>query len=123
MKLISYFQVNKTHRILQKQGQNTKSFDLKEASSELSEANLDANLNESVESNYISDPEDLNHLPQPYVHYPDNLNLRNLYYFMAVPTLCYEINFPRAKRIRKRFLIRRITEIVISKLKPFIILK
>jgi diacylglycerol O-acyltransferase-1 len=115
MKLISYFQVNKTHRILQ-QGQKTKSSDSKEVSSELVDAksNVDPNLNESLETNYISDPEDLNHSPQPFVHYPDNLNLKDIYYFMAVPTLCYEINFPRAKRIRKRFLIRRITEIVSS---------
>ena len=38
--------------------------------------------------------------------------LQDIYYFMAVPTLCYEINFPRTKRIRKRFLFRRILEIV-----------
>ncbi|KXJ26861.1 Diacylglycerol O-acyltransferase 1 [Exaiptasia diaphana] len=30
---------------------------------------------------------------------------------MAAPTLCYEINFPRMKRIRKRFLIRRVVEL------------
>jgi len=29
---------------------------------------------------------------------------------MAIPTLCYEINFPRTKKIRKRFLIKRIGE-------------
>ena len=36
----------------------------------------------------------------------------DIYYFMVVPTLCYQLNFPRTKRIRKRFLIRRIIEMV-----------
>ena len=31
---------------------------------------------------------------------------------MCAPTYCYELNFPRAKKIRKRFLIRRIAEAV-----------
>lgn len=27
--------------------------------------------------------------------YPQNLNVKDLYYFMVAPTLCYELNFPR----------------------------
>lgn len=46
------------------------------------------------------------------VKYPDNLNIQDLYYFMLVPTLCYELNFPRTERIRKRFLFRRMMELV-----------
>eukprot|EP00057_Strongylocentrotus_purpuratus_P015273 XP_011669747.1 PREDICTED: diacylglycerol O-acyltransferase 1 [Strongylocentrotus purpuratus] len=46
------------------------------------------------------------------VEYPNNLTLNDMCYFMMVPTLCYELNFPRTKRIRKRFLIRRIIELV-----------
>jgi len=30
---------------------------------------------------------------------------------MAAPTLCYEMNFPRTNRIRKRFLLRRVAEL------------
>jgi diacylglycerol O-acyltransferase-1 len=41
------------------------------------------------------------------VYYPGNLNYKDVYYFVCVPTLCYELNFPRSERIRKRFLIRR----------------
>lgn len=44
------------------------------------------------------------------VHYPDNLNLKDLYYYLFAPTLCYELNFPRSARIRKRFLIKRVLE-------------
>jgi len=37
------------------------------------------------------------------VQYPDNLNLGDLYYYILAPTLCYELNFPRTQRIRKRW--------------------
>ncbi|XP_050699895.1 diacylglycerol O-acyltransferase 1-like [Eriocheir sinensis] len=47
------------------------------------------------------------------VQYPDNLTLPDLYYFLAAPTLCYELNFPRSQRIRKRFLLRRMLEVVV----------
>lgn len=48
------------------------------------------------------------------VNYPDNLTIRDLYYFMMVPSLCYELNFPRTARIRKHFLIKRIIELLIG---------
>jgi len=47
------------------------------------------------------------------VSYPHNLSLRDLYYFMAAPTLCYELNFPRTDRIRKWFLFRRACEVLL----------
>ena len=46
------------------------------------------------------------------VKYPDNLTQTDLYYFLMAPTLCYELNFPRSKKIRVRFLLRRIAECV-----------
>uniref|UniRef100_A0A8C5KX37 O-acyltransferase n=1 Tax=Jaculus jaculus TaxID=51337 RepID=A0A8C5KX37_JACJA len=49
---------------------------------------------------------------QQTVSYPDNLTYRDLYYFIFAPTLCYELNFPRSPRIRKRFLLRRILEML-----------
>lgn len=45
------------------------------------------------------------------VQYPDNLHLKDLLYFLFAPTLCYELNFPRTERIRKRFLLKRIFEV------------
>ncbi|CAH1982800.1 unnamed protein product [Acanthoscelides obtectus] len=47
------------------------------------------------------------------VLYPDNLNLKDLYYFIFAPTLCYELNFPKTVRIRKRFLLKRIFEVLV----------
>ncbi|XP_075405223.1 diacylglycerol O-acyltransferase 1 [Tenrec ecaudatus] len=49
---------------------------------------------------------------QPAVSYPDNLTHGDLYYFLFAPTLCYELNFPRSPRIRKRFLLRRLLEML-----------
>lgn len=46
------------------------------------------------------------------VSYPDNLNYSDLYYFLCAPTLCYELNFPRSIRIRKRFLLKRVIEMI-----------
>jgi diacylglycerol O-acyltransferase-1 len=45
--------------------------------------------------------------------YPNNLTYQNLYYFIFAPTLCYELNFPRSPRIRKRFILRRCAEILV----------
>lgn len=47
------------------------------------------------------------------VQYPDNLNIRDLMYFLLVPTLCYELNFPRTSRIRKRFVLKRLLEVIL----------
>uniref|UniRef100_A0A7N9AKK3 O-acyltransferase n=1 Tax=Mastacembelus armatus TaxID=205130 RepID=A0A7N9AKK3_9TELE len=46
------------------------------------------------------------------VSYPGNLTHRDMYYFVFAPTLCYQLNFPRSPRIRKRFLMRRLFEMV-----------
>lgn len=48
------------------------------------------------------------------VKYPDNLTFKDLLYFLCAPTLCYELNFPRTDRIRKRFLLKQILEVVIG---------
>lgn len=50
----------------------------------------------------------------PLVKYPDNLKVKDLFYFLCAPTLCYELNFPRTNRIRKRFLLKRILEVAIG---------
>ncbi|XP_030076690.1 diacylglycerol O-acyltransferase 1 [Microcaecilia unicolor] len=46
------------------------------------------------------------------VFYPGNVTYRDVYYFVFAPTLCYELNFPRSPRIRKRFLLRRLLEML-----------
>lgn len=48
------------------------------------------------------------------VVYPDNLSVSDLAYYLFSPTLCYELNFPRTTRIRKRFLLKRLLEVIIG---------
>ncbi|KAL4720186.1 hypothetical protein ACJJTC_002472 [Scirpophaga incertulas] len=37
---------------------------------------------------------------------------KTYFYFLFAPTLCYELNFPRTTRIRKRFLVKRLLEVI-----------
>ncbi|GIL55503.1 hypothetical protein Vafri_11070 [Volvox africanus] len=46
--------------------------------------------------------------------YPENLTLRNLMYFLAVPTLTYQVNFPRSRTFRGRWVLRRVFELAIT---------
>ncbi|XP_066980807.1 diacylglycerol O-acyltransferase 1 isoform X1 [Macrobrachium rosenbergii] len=99
LKLWSYVQVNhwcRSNRSFKKKFVRTRSFSLKKYQ------DIDAAEDET-------DSVVLPHL----TNYPDNLTLRDLYYFLIAPTLCYELNFPRSQRIRKRFLLRRILEVMI----------
>ena len=46
------------------------------------------------------------------VTYPDNLTVANLAYFLAAPTLCYQLNYPRTPSIRWPFVLRRTAQMV-----------
>uniref|UniRef100_A0A4W6CMV6 O-acyltransferase n=1 Tax=Lates calcarifer TaxID=8187 RepID=A0A4W6CMV6_LATCA len=48
------------------------------------------------------------------VCYPGNLTIRDMYYFVFAPTLCYELNFPRSPKIRTSFLLRRLKKNMLS---------
>ncbi|XP_041650026.1 diacylglycerol O-acyltransferase 1b [Cheilinus undulatus] len=52
------------------------------------------------------------HLSGGKVCYPGNLTIRDMYYFVFAPTLCYELNFPRSPKIRMSFLLRRLFEMM-----------
>lgn len=67
---------------------------------------------EDNNKNHKDSKDDLNNTEKLLVQYPDNLNLKDLFYFLCAPTLCYELNFPRTERIRKRFLLKRIFEVL-----------
>ncbi|KAF8065886.1 DGAT1C [Scenedesmus sp. PABB004] len=45
------------------------------------------------------------------LRFPENLTVPNMLYFLAVPTLVYQVNFPTTPRIRKRWLLRRLVEL------------
>lgn len=108
MKLWSYVQVNLWCRCYQKQQKTSISGKRRESFS------IDRRR-ESEDFNANSIPNGYKDHPNPQlVQYPDNLLTRDLMYFLLAPTLCYELNFPRTTRIRKRFLIKRILEVLVG---------
>lgn len=51
------------------------------------------------------------------------ITLRNIYYFMAAPTLCYQLYYPYRPKIRKIWLFKRVIEfIVVMSLQTYIII-
>eukprot|EP00808_Paulinella_micropora_P004482 g44377.t1 len=48
-------------------------------------------------------------VPKGKPYYP---SLAHLYFFIAAPTLCFQLQYPRTERIRKKFVMRRIAEII-----------
>ncbi|XP_063702769.1 diacylglycerol O-acyltransferase 1 [Culicoides brevitarsis] len=108
MKLWSYVQVNMWCRNLHnrdssKNGKRRRSISIAQLQRE------DRESADAPNSKY-----DKSELSKGLVKYPDNLHLKDLCYFMCAPTLCYELNFPRTERIRKRFLIKRLLEVIIG---------
>ena len=49
----------------------------------------------------------------PLARYPKNICLEDISWYMLFPTLCYELEYLRTERIRKRFLIKRVIELLI----------
>lgn len=41
----------------------------------------------------------------PYLQYPENITAQNLFYFVLIPSLTYQLNYPRNKKIRKRYVL------------------
>jgi hypothetical protein len=50
---------------------------------------------------------------QPSLLYPENITLGNLSYFVAVPTLCYQMEYPRSDCIRGWWLAQRVVELML----------
>ncbi|MEW5302591.1 MAG: hypothetical protein WDW36_005360 [Sanguina aurantia] len=50
---------------------------------------------------------------QPLLQYPESLTLPRLLYFLAAPTLVYQVNYPRTTVIRKKWLACRVFEALI----------
>ncbi|KAL6263344.1 hypothetical protein P5V15_006142, partial [Pogonomyrmex californicus] len=109
LKLWSYVQVNMWCRLSSRkkttQGRMRR---------QLSYNNLQSSGTQQSASDVTDMEHEINDRGSALVQYPDNLNVADLYYYILAPTLCYELNFPRTQRIRKRFLIKRILEVVVG---------
>ncbi|CAD5110875.1 DgyrCDS240 [Dimorphilus gyrociliatus] len=98
LKLISYADVNRWCR------QDLETLQKKSGRTRFKSVSSQGNLRNSAELTENN--------REHFQKYPDNINLKDIYYFLFAPTLCYELNFPRSSRIRKRFLIKRILEML-----------
>ncbi|ESN95456.1 hypothetical protein HELRODRAFT_193513 [Helobdella robusta] len=123
LKMSSYAQTNKWCRKhqLKKENQNCKASCLladkpaNHKSPRLRSLSIRADLNAKLhEMKQVNDDYDSNYSNLMVVtqlqDYPDNLNVKDLVYFLLVPTVCYELNYPRTTRIRHWFLINRALE-------------
>ena len=84
LKLTSYAHVHHDLRLAEQE------------SLELDVADLDGRL-----AKFASQVEDAGQ----HVHYPSNVTLGNLLYFVAAPTLCYQTEYPRTKHVRLGYLL------------------
>lgn len=120
LKLISYVHVNKWCREY-RTGRRRRCFSFTSTSltyESVTEAVSEASTTElSPDSASVLSPEPASASllsPRVLVSYPNNLSIADLVYFVAAPTLCYELNFPRSERIRVWFVCRRIAELIIG---------
>ena len=116
LKLVSYIQVNKWCRDKQRRGflvnSNGKGdFLRRERMKSL------INVNDAVTAGRVESSEDETEKADSeskLVRWPQNINAKDLSYFMVAPTLCYELNFPKTSRKRKFFLFRRVLEVILG---------
>ena len=57
---------------------------------------------------------DLKDIEPPYMHYPENITLINMLYFSVAPTITYQLNFPRSKQVRVKYLASIFLRLAIS---------
>lgn len=106
MKLWSYVQVNMWCR--------NEMNEMPTKSRSRSQSITVAELQEERNGAYLASIHKANKDVVAIVKYPNNLRFGDLIYFLSAPTLCYELNFPRTTRIRKRFLLKRLLEVIIG---------
>ncbi|XP_072052041.1 diacylglycerol O-acyltransferase 1-like [Amphiura filiformis] len=123
MKIISYSVTNKwcRHALRETKADKKKEVKKDRRKKKSSKRSLEKNASEDEKTTESKDADTITKengamvqqlKQEDLVHYPCNLNIKDLYYFMLAPTLVYQLNFPRTKRIRKRFLLRRIIEMI-----------
>lgn len=60
----------------------------------------------------LIDPMHPSVLPNPQ-RYPDNLRVSHLAYFLAAPTLIYQLNYPRSPTIRRIWVLGKIGQLIL----------
>jgi diacylglycerol O-acyltransferase-1 len=97
MKLISYAHANKDLRVLSRR---SKKMDREASSSSVDDmAFADNNAKPFTGEQYVNTISQVKDLQPPFILYPQNLTMKNLLYFLIAPTLCYQLNYPRAPKV------------------------
>jgi diacylglycerol O-acyltransferase-1 len=96
MKLISYAHTNRDLRLMTKAASET-SGQLRSPHPSVRGGVEDDNAKPVNAFAEVAD------LEGPILRYPENITVSNLLYFMMVPTLCYQLNYPRSPRIRLKY--------------------
>lgn len=76
---------------------------------------------ESKASSYVENILNVDQKTHSLVLYPQNLTFGNIIYYFYVPTLCYQLNYPRKKTINYYFVLRSLLEFV--SFKAFVMIK
>ena len=109
MKLISYAHVNRDVRKLRKV----------ELAKKEAEAEAKANMNmNSYDNNakplFTNIFAEIKDLEQPYLQYPANITFSNILYFSLAPTLCYQLNYPRSPKIRRKYVLTLLFRLAVT---------
>ncbi|CAM9219911.1 unnamed protein product, partial [Ectocarpus fasciculatus] len=97
MKLLSYAHTNRDLRLIRSQQKNDP-------------ADGGEDDNGKPVGNAFAEVSDIE---LPLIHYPRNITLNNLLYFCVIPTLCYQLNYPRSPRIRWKYVVTVIFRMVV----------
>lgn len=114
MKLISYAHANKDLRVLNRRA---KKLDREISTSSIDDmAFADNNAKPVSGEQYLKTVSQVKDLQAPFLLYPQNITLKNLLWFLLAPTLCYQLNYPRAAEVNLRkilFLVFRMVFVAI----------
>ena len=114
MKMISYAHVN--HDLRVRLGE-AKFNDMKAAKDYSKGECVDNSTSNTIQDSnakptYENIHREMEFVEKPYLVYPMNISVSNILYFTVVPTLCYQLNYPRVARIRYKHVLSYIGRIL-----------
>lgn len=110
LKLTSYAHVNSDYRKklaawrLLERNEPSGNGGLQRTLSSTSGAGLIIDTDDNAKPSFVDTSySEVKDLQLPVVTYPQNISVGNLLYFLAIPTLCYQLNYPRTPSIRWKY--------------------
>lgn len=101
MKLISYAHANKDLRVASRRAKRQERDGNVSASQSTDDLAFADNNGKPVSAEqYARNLSEVKDIELPFLLYPMNITLSNLLFYMVLPTLCYQLNYPRSPEIR-----------------------